>query len=1195
MLAYAIYYVTIVNVNDDYSYLTLGLLTGLTALSVIGLHEWFRFQHGQDRGENPIEEYGGAIAVLMGALSAVWLPRFAVFYAGQERNWIEVQEGEVWMPVWLATLQTLSIILVMEISTRSIRRHSLGTLPRTTVILAPLCLAFSAIGIWLDYSRGELEIFLTSSFVMLSGSAILYSLRLDRSLLYLLSSGMAVALPILIVLTGEGEIEHASLLVPAVVMVGITATDRSLSKKMIENGSGVVVSAILFCQVIATNDGADFIFAGIAVTKYPFGLTFWLWFALLVGWFAPTYMQRTPAMPVGLALALALLVDEAALIGWTVGIAAFVYLETRPQARDWVVRLTFVAMVASWWLSAAIGSANERVLASFGGYSLSSVEGSAYFLFPVLLILGTWAQKRGRLGVLDGPPMLLLLASINIPMLEESSDALSVIIIASSIYQIHLFKLNSDEEGLGKNLALTTLIISPIVISSFVQAFDNPDNLTEISRLAPFAAAVSLYVVFNSHREENQSMMLRPELAAIMLLTLFFLIVNIGADSGFGQYELNSSQRVMLTLFCLTLASLLLSLEGGALFPTTPLEKLIGMAYLVPSSAISASIILFEDAFLPSLLLRDAIVASVPIIVSLRTKEILDLSDEARNFGAATLILLLIVGMTDVSGGLLAFPLFILACQRASKHVSTPVLASLPLFAVAYASFFEGKGETIWHLLDSLPYLRESTDILSMGTPRWASLLLLAIPASVAFYMPAENSREGGSRYGSEQLFGPAAATLLAIAFLLPDPKTAPIIMVAALSVGAWKKGVANWFWINPLATVWATSQLIDYINLGGNLGVVDEDFSFLIGGLVAFAQYILLANGKLLENVQEMENPEHLEYLGVVSRAYGYVFILLTGGISGFLPFVSALLAGWDGIRNGLPIVLHISVFLQWATLSLWIDGIYEEEASLLWPIVVGLWMIYISWSQRDPYEGKVRERWDFEERAGTPFDVERDFGLFGSAFFLVPMLPFLEFLNLQAYFGFSIVLLSLHHVVPGFQRDQGWRRMLSLVGMPSGLIITGSEYEGLGMVVMLFLASLTLIGQAVLYASRGGLEIGSTIEGATPFMSDVGVPSVAEGVPKGEPEKATFPSEELEILRKATLAEEPEAPEEDTPEPSPLFLSDDQQFGIRLDPPLIENLHRAIEANQSVDFSKWSPVLGISSNGAIVLNWERLNPEEE
>jgi hypothetical protein len=36
-------------------------------------------------------------------------------------------------------------------------------------------------------------------------------------------------------------------------------------------------------------------------------------------------------------------------------------------------------------------------------------------------------------------------------------------------------------------------------------------------------------------------------------------------------------------------------------------------------------------------------------------------------------------------------------------------------------------------------------------------------------------------------------------------------------------------------------------------------------------------------------------------------------------------------------------------------------------------------------------------------------------------------------------------------------------------------------------------------------------------------------------------------------------------------------------------------IAANNEVDFSKWSPVLGISSNGAIVLNWERNGTEEE
>ena len=207
MLAYAIYYVTVVNVSDDYSFLTLGVITGATAVSVIGMHEWFRHQYGKDRVENPIEEYGGAIAVLMGALSAVWLSRFAVFYAGPDvMGWIEIQEGEVWVPVWLAALQTAAILLVMEISTFSIRRHSLGTLPRTVVVLAPLAVVFSGVKIWLEYCRGELEEFITISVVLLTGSAILYSLRLDRAILYLIASGAAVGLPIFMSLSSWGEL-----------------------------------------------------------------------------------------------------------------------------------------------------------------------------------------------------------------------------------------------------------------------------------------------------------------------------------------------------------------------------------------------------------------------------------------------------------------------------------------------------------------------------------------------------------------------------------------------------------------------------------------------------------------------------------------------------------------------------------------------------------------------------------------------------------------------------------------------------------------------------------------------------------------------------------------------------------------------------------------------------------------------------
>ena len=213
----------------------------------------------------------------------------------------------------------------------------------------------------------------------------------------------------------------------------------------------------------------------------------------------------------------------------------------------------------------------------------------------------------------------------------------------------------------------------------------------------------------------------------------------------------------------------------------------------------------------------------------------------------------------------------------------------------------------------------------------------------------------------------------------------------------------------------------------------------------------------------------------------------------------------------------------------------------------------------------------------------------MFGSAFFLISLFPYAEHIGIDVAFGFSIVLLSLHHVVLGFGRDQGWRRMLSLVGLPSGLIVTGVSVGGLAPVIMNFLAALTLMGQAVLYASRGGLEIGSTVEGSSPHVSEVGIPTH-----ESTNETAESQTEEPQVQDDLETLEDWK-PVEAQPirAPTPSFASEDTPFDIRLDPKLMENLMRTMEGNQSVDFSKWKPVVNVSSNGAIVLNWEKVVEE--
>jgi hypothetical protein len=371
-----------------------------------------------------------------------------------------------------------------------------------------------------------------------------------------------------------------------------------------------------------------------------------------------------------------------------------------------------------------------------------------------------------------------------------------------------------------------------------------------------------------------------------------------------------------------------------------------------------------------------------------------------------------------------------------------------------------------------------------------------------------------------------------------------------------------------------------------------------VIGGLAGFSQYLLFHNGLLLANSPfEDHDAGNDEFLGLASRVYGYVFLLISGGVSGALPFVSALVAGWDGIRTGTPIVLHGSVLVQTLTLESWLRhdfGLHSEDA-LVWPIAVGIVMVGLSWRRANPYGREV-----MVQAVGTsesePFDAERDFGMFGSAFFLIAMFPYSEFIEVDFAFGASIVLLSLHHVIVGFGRDHGWRRLISLIGMPSGLIVTGVAYEGLIMVLMLFLASLTLIGQAVLYASRGGLEIGSTIEGAAPIVSDVGVsePSPEPSKIKEEPTEVSEEAEPEDDVPSEEVDEEESVEPEPVKPQSPLFESEDALFGIRLEPNMMYNLREMISTNRTVDFSKWSPVLAISSNGSIVLNWEKSSEEE-
>ena len=120
---------------------------------------------------------------------------------------------------------------------------------------------------------------------------------------------------------------------------------------------------------------------------------------------------------------------------------------------------------------------------------------------------------------------------------------------------------------------------------------------------------------------------------------------------------------------------------------------------------------------------------------------------------------------------------------------------------------------------------------------------------------------------------------------------------------------------------------------------------------------------------------------------------------------------------------------------------------------------------------------------------------GTIGTAYALLGVLFFVNGHDIQqnrdlaALSGFAMVAVFGHHLVLGFNRNDGWRRLMSLFGLPVGIIFTGFELGELFGIVALFLAAMTMIAQGIMYSARGGLGMGSVKEEGEEHLDPVKV----------------------------------------------------------------------------------------------------------
>ena len=351
-------------------------------------------------------------------------------------------------------------------------------------------------------------------------------------------------------------------------------------------------------------------------------------------------------MPIGLALALALLEGEAAAIAWSVGIAAFVYLETRDHARDWVVKSTY-------WARPLDGVRIHRgpgggVFIEVGGSPVSNAFVMGLILLPILILLGMWSESRGRFSSSEGSSSSILAGAL-IPLADQSGWSLVILILVLGLVQLR----RADRELIGTKasgwtLASVIALLTAVFVLSIRDRAEVPIEFGG-AHLLPLIIGVLVYVESRSRRWGESTILASPTVVCSLSLVVASMVC-LPDDVTYRYLEL-----YRLAIAHIVIAGAILVIECGGRGEVSPGTRLAGAVTMTIFAVLSWSIFNINGGLavigLPERVARDIAVVAPLVVVDRMLKEIEDLSEQARRMGAWTLIALLVMGGTDVSGG----------------------------------------------------------------------------------------------------------------------------------------------------------------------------------------------------------------------------------------------------------------------------------------------------------------------------------------------------------------------------------------------------------------------------------------------------------------------------------------------------------------------------------------------------------------
>ena len=1245
-LAFAIGRFMTSELDSDMEFLYLAIGAGLMVIFSYGFVE---VQYRRHQSISIVHDYVLSFGHLFAVLGGFWLSRWGLFFycgyypdSGVLCNGVSGTGG--WMPGhWGAVVQASVFVMIGLSQWRQNERVGATILPRLVTTLAPLVVLFIGAEIWVNWANGSISLPLIISMLALTGMGMWLGSVSNRAPLFLSSAFLSSVIPIIYELKVGGG-AGLTLLAIVVLMQGMFASARGLSQSMIQRGSIGLVLIILIAEFWAVVGDLDLVLVE-PIDNVLASLPLFLWLSLLIGYFAAVHMRRVPWMPIGLAVGLAFLPSPGSGFAWAIAIVMFVYMVIKPQTRRWVSDWTFSMLATSWFLVNWLSSTEPDP------FSILALDPFFLVIPPAaLLFIGEIASREGKLSkapyhlmvVLTllshemlfgvGPYLpiifvvylllLVLREASNVESVDlddsEARKEVSVLILVTGISIFILEWMGRFDSGLGAKIGVSELGVEALFFAVALYSIGRSLRVVEFDfgkLVGMLLNAVSAVSVWNPQTgqwssKSSESINQRigewgPAMRGSMILPL--LIFSLAAAASTATWTV----MLLLLPIMVLMREILFELpqdnrtRAGGVW----LLFFVGLpwSFRIHESLIDAggSEVVIAQILFDLIMLAGPLLGQFMLIKQGVVKE----EGKAADW---LLIGVIMVALLDVSGGILLLSMMMLVMIRAMQHRRTIAINLLPFAWAAGILFLIQLPAAIIDTPFSNLSLStmKSSFVFGIDYPAWAGIgwvIIGAIPL-IGFARDLRLSKgdEAGEREGLAQYptLIPTLSILVGLHILVSTPYILVLAVVVIAGISAWATGQLAAFWVWPPA--FCISLMFAAID---NKWLGDDEFFevFTIASLVTWLVTVLFWKGIMQSRAPEAlpgkpkSSPWYpfvgfdveVKYEGTrnnlanVQLGYAVIFSLLGMTAWGGIAFLAtAFLLSWRMWNQRYAIWMLVAIFLQSLAIGNTVEHLWGEyglslETQGLWLVLSGLVLTWASWRM-----------WDFEWTEKSDEDIlnlTKLAGIAGAIYVPIGAL-FLSDTTGAWLFGSVLAVFGGIQMMIGFEQDEKWRRIYTLVAIPVGILIIAEDISnGVLQGVMYLLAALTLFGQGFLYMNRAGVMVSSTVAN-TPLVSENIVAAntmVTEAVEVEEPQQDEVVEEDVETVSEPKPVDEVLPQIE--PEPvAPTRFYSGEGFDVELPSDVLFRIRTSL---RDAEYEGYNPIVKWDQYGRVILDFEPLN----